>query len=122
MLPESVRNKIVFVAKLTDLDEFVDPRMRPPHYGGSGCEGGQSVDHKKMLAVVEEWSKLALQPPPPVKTEQPQAPEGWMSRIVSKSAAAKAPKSKAKNAYLGDSNRYVLQNMFSSHGVQFPIR
>lgn len=57
VLPESVKEKVMFINDMADLDQYVDPSMRPPEYGGTGCDLREGKDNKTFLDLPAQWAK-----------------------------------------------------------------
>jgi hypothetical protein len=58
ILPQSVKDKVMFINDMKDLDQFIDPSMRPREYGGTGCNIRESADNKKFLALPSHWEEI----------------------------------------------------------------
>jgi hypothetical protein len=86
VLPESVNNKVITVARLSDLDKFIDPSQRPVSYGGTDPNPmGQSPDHLSFLrAIKSAGSETPVVPPVNVSTAK-------MTSFPSSAALAKQP-------------------------------
>jgi hypothetical protein len=56
VLPESVKEKVMFINDMTDLDQFIEPSMRPPEYGGTGCNLREGADMRGFLDLPAAWA------------------------------------------------------------------
>ena len=120
VLPESVKKKVVFINNMKDLDEYIDPSMRPPEYGGTGCKLGESADNKEFLNLPKHWAEIEAAsiesqlPPQDVVVEKREEVEdtyekksmgdwlqGFIRRDNNHGSVNKI------EAYMGERNRYM---------------
>lgn len=131
VLPQSVKDKVMFINDMKDLDQFIDPCMRPPEYGGTGCDIRESADNKAFLDLPSHWAQIRAKSSERELPSDDQVVEGdsgqsvapslvrsdnssmreWLQGAFTRqnSGDVSKPVDVKTEAYMGEANRFVLK-------------
>ena len=123
VMPDSVKEKIMFINDMKDLDQYIEPCMRPAEYGGTGTDLCQGADNQAFLHLPTLWADMdmdasssessSLLPAGSQAVSSDQSrPEtssmrDWLQGMV-RPEGGKKPIAAQKEAFMGESNRLVF--------------